>query len=112
LGIAQDKVFRSWGIRVQRSDALDGLSLAAPVITRKRLCELSLLIQTRVGRKRSNEALGAVRRRFAGQDTPSFSKPSVHETGGKKVGSFEGNFVRWEVSLPVDGTQPDRARSR
>jgi len=66
LGIAQDKIFRRRGCRVQRAHARDRFRFAAPIVACEGLGELSLFIQVRIGGKRANEALGVATRGFLG----------------------------------------------
>jgi hypothetical protein len=60
LGVAQDKILGCRRFRVQRAHALDRFSLAAPIVPRESLGELSLFVQVRISGKRANEVLGVV----------------------------------------------------
>src|SRR5258708_4906994 len=86
---------------MQRANALDRLGAAAPVVARQGLGELALLVQVRVGRKRTNEAVGSAFKGVVGHDGPSFASAR-----GPRCGRKEGHCsssawpFRWEVPFP------------
>jgi hypothetical protein len=70
LSVAQAEILRRRWLGVQRMDTLARIACVAPIVACKRLSKLSLVVEIRIGGKRTKETLGARTWQFMGQDRP------------------------------------------